>query len=250
MLDISLVILTCNQRDYTLRCLDSLSAFFDEPRCEVILVDNGSTDGTAESVQKEYPNVRVIRLDSNKGVAAGRNIGLKVAQGRHLMILDNDTIADADTIKSLSAYLDANSDVGLVAPKLLSISGDVQTSFRPYPGIKAKVINIIKGKSRSSIAIDIPDRPIEPFYVLGAAQMFTREVYESSRGLDENIFYGPEDADFCMAVRACGKRVVYLPYLSIIHDWQRATTGNLLSPAARVHIRALIYFYRKHHRWF
>lgn len=249
MLDISLVILTCNQRDYTLRCLDSLRALFDEPRCEVILVDNGSTDGTAECIEKKYPKVRVIRLDSNRGVAAGRNVGLNQAKGRHLMILDNDTIADADTIKSLSAYLDDNADVGLVAPKLLSISGEVQTSFRPYPGLLAKVINVIKGKRHSSVANNVPKRPVEPFYVLGAAQMFTREVYEASGGLDENIFYGPEDADFCMAVRAGGKRVVYLPSLSIIHDWQRATTGKILSPAARVHIRALLYFYKKHRRW-
>jgi len=90
---------------------------------------------------------------------------------------------------------------------------------------------------------------MEPFYVIGAAQMFAADVYRAIGGLDENIFYGPEDADFCMAVRALGLRVVYEPSYSIVHHYQRVTSGRLLSQGARRHIKALLYFYRKHRRW-
>ncbi len=246
---ISLVVLTCNQRDFTLRCLRSLGDFISRSDCELILVDNGSSDGTCEAVQDEFPEVTILRQAHNLGVAAGRNVGLRAATGKHLMILDNDTVADSETIFQLSLYLDAHPEVGLVAPRLTSPDGEIQSSFRPFPGLLAKVSNVLRGKRKSSVAAVVPDAEIEPFYVLGAAQMFPREVYIASGGLDENIFYGPEDADFCMAVRAQGKKVVYLPTLRIIHDWQRATTSNLLSKGARIHMGALWYFYRKHHRW-
>lgn len=166
------------------------------------------------------------------------------------MILDNDTICDPATVVALADYLDTHGDVGLVGPRLVNPQGETQTSFRPYPGIFAKIRNIISGKRKSSITTVIPPAETEPFYLIGAAQMFRREIYEQAGGLDEKIFYGPEDADFCMSVRQQGYRVVYLPWLTIIHDWQRATTSRLLSQGALTHLKALLYFYRKHRRWF
>lgn len=251
MISISVVILTCNQRAYTERCLASLKPLLESDDCEVIVVDNGSADGTAEMLESQYAgSVVVIKSEYNRGVAAGRNLGLRRARGRYLMILDNDTIASAQTVRSLAAYLAANPAVGLVAPRLISPTGTVQTSFKPYPGIFSKISNVVRGRDRSSHAATCPSAPFEPFYVIGAAQMFSAELYARSGGLDENIFFGPEDADFCMAVRSFGKKVVYLPSLTIVHDWQRATSRRLLSKGALTHLRALIYFYKKHRRWF
>lgn len=248
---ISVVILTCNQSALTMRCLSSL-ALMSAPGAdsEVILVDNGSTDGTSDEVARQFPGVRIIRLPENVGVARGRNAGLAAAHGEHLMILDNDTIASPDTIAALSAYLDTHSGVGLVAPLLRNPEGRVQASFKSYPGLGVKLRNVMRSKEVTSFATDIPADDFEPFYVIGAAQMFTREVYEEVGGLDPTIFFGPEDADFCMAVRKSGRRVVCLPRLSIVHDWQRATTRRLLSRAALLHARALVHFWLKHRRIF
>lgn len=247
MTDISLIILTSNQKELTLRCLRSLKPFIENPRYETILVDNGSVDGTADDVREQFPSVRIVSMSRNMGVAAGRNAGLGIAVGRHLMILDNDTIADAATIESLSKYLDTNSDVGLVAPALYSPEGALQNSFKPFPGLWNKIRNVC---CTGNDTAELPAQPIEPFYVIGAAQMFPAEVYNRAGGLDENIFYGPEDADFCMAVRKLGKRVVYNPNYKIIHDWQRVTNKNIFSRIARKHFFALLYFYNKHKRCF
>lgn len=217
--------------------------------CEIILVDNGSSDDTCKVISWRYPSVKLLRFEHNLGVSAGRNAGLKISRGRHMMILDNDTIASESAIRSLSVYLEQNPEVGIVAPKLTNLSGTVQSSFKPYPGICVKLYNMLVGIDRTSDAISVPTEPIEPFYVIGAAQVFSREVYEAVGGFDERIFYGPEDADFCMAVRAIGKKVVYNPAITIVHDWQRRTTANPLSSIARKHISALLYFYRKHRRW-
>lgn len=246
---LSVVILTCNQKALTLRCLESIRGIVEDTSYEVVLVDNGSGDGTSGVVADIFPSVRIIRLERNIGVAPGRNRGLREARGRLLMILDNDTVASSEAIIGLADYLDRNPDVGLVAPRLVSPGGDVQSSFRPYPGIVSKLSNIVRGKKASSVVEGQGSGQCEPFYVIGAAQMFPAEVYRESGGLDEHIFYGPEDADFCMAVRGQGKRVVYLPEITIIHDWQRAGAGRLWSTTTRWHIKGLLYFYRKHRRW-
>lgn len=246
---ISVVVLTCNQRELTLRCLRSLRSFIDEADCELILVDNGSTDGTADAVAEAFPAVRILRLAANRGVAAGRNAGLRICTGEYLMILDNDTIANRDTIFGLAAFLRRHPEVGIVAPRLISPEGATQKSFKRFPGLAVKIRNVIAGKNRTSVTRKVPVRELEPFYLIGAAQMFPRDVYLMAGPLDERIFYGPEDADFCMAVRSLWKRVVYCPQFTIIHDWQRSTTKKLLSSAARRHARALLYFYAKHRRF-
>lgn len=247
---ISVVILTCNQRDLTLRCLRSLSRLIEDADCEVILVDNGSTDGTLEAVSSRFPKVKTISFDTNRGVASGRNAGLAIAQGEYLMILDNDTVADRDTIYRLASFLKQHPEVGIVGPKLVSPDGEVQRSFKRFPGLGVKIRNILAGKHRTSTVTKAPLRVMEPFYLIGAAQMFPRQVYQMAGPLDENIFYGPEDADFCMKVRSLWKRVVYYPKVSIVHDWQRATTRRLLSPGALRHAAGLFYFYAKHKRFF
>ena len=140
---ISVVILTYNQRELTLRCLRSLQRFIADPNGEVVLVDNGSSDGTAEEVARLFPKVRQIKLDSNRGVAAGRNAGLRECGGEYLMILDNDTIADRDTIFGLAEFLRRHPEVGVVAPRLVSPDGKVQRSFKRFPGVTQKLANLI-----------------------------------------------------------------------------------------------------------
>lgn len=246
---ISLVILTCNQRRLTMRCLKSLTGFTGMGR-EIVLVDNGSTDGTADEVRRRFPDVQVLVSKNNLGVAAGRNLGLSVCSGKFLMVLDNDTIASASTIEAMATYLAAHNDVGVLAPCLVSPGGLVQESFKDYPGLGLKLRNLLRGR-RSDGLIERGSLTVcEPFYVIGAAQMFSRKVYEQAGPYDNRIFYGPEDADFCMAVRAAGKRVVYNPEFVIVHDWQRQTNAKPLSKIGRKHIKALFYFYNKHRRWF
>ncbi len=248
MIELSIVILTCNQRDLTLRCLASLESVMSEAR-EIIVVDNGSTDGTADAIHSRYPTIRQVRHATNIGVAAGRNSGLRIARGEYLMILDNDTIVNPTAINGLLDFLKNNQDVGLVAPLLCSPAGRIQQSYKDYPGLGVKIRNVLLKKQRTSFADRAPTEPIEPFYMIGAAQMFRADLYRRSKGLDEHIFYGPEDADFCMQIRKLGYRVVLNPSYTIVHDWQRSTTRRPWSSASRRHIRALLYFYIKHRRF-
>lgn len=162
-MSISIVILTFNQRDITLRCLRSLVGFTDNSNGnEIILVDNGSSDGTIEAVERNYPDVKIIRLPENRGVAAGRNVGLSRSNGDFLMILDNDTIASPAAIKALAHFLQRHPEVGIVAPRLTFADGRIQRSFRPFPGIRSKIMNLL-----SSHSGDVPhgqaEQASEPF---------------------------------------------------------------------------------------
>lgn len=243
-MELSIVILTYNQREATIKCLESLK----DIDAEIILVDNGSTDNTREDILELFPDVKLVCNDDNRGVAAGRNIGLKIAKGDWMMILDNDTIVSKSAIESLLSFLKENPSVGLVAPALRDEYGNVQQSFKPYPGIREKLKNLFSKKSEFATLPD-DEKEIEPFYVIGACQLFNSHLLEEVGFLDENIFYGPEDADFCIRVRQVGKRVVCLPQISIIHLWRRSSSRKLFSMLAWKHLIGLIYFWKKHKRW-
>lgn len=254
MTDLSIVVLTCNQCALTRRLLESLDALMrSDLKTEVIIVDNGSTDGTRTAVEAMglpwQANLKYICLPANIGVAPGRNVGLRNASGRVIMILDNDTIADCRSIEYMYARLISDSTIGILAPALRSPSGQLQDSAKPFPGLGLKLRHFISQKWRRQDEVPAMGE-CEPFYVIGACQMFRRETLDRTSLLDERIFYGPEDADFCMRVRAAGFRIVYDPEAVIIHDWQRATSRRRFSRLSMLHIRALLYFYHKHRRLF
>lgn len=254
MLNLSIVILTCNQKAYTVRVLSSLRDLMrEESGTEVIIIDNGSTDGTDEAVAAMClgwgKRLTYRCLDRNIGVAAGRNAGLSIASRDAILILDNDTIVSADAIRYLYHRLMNDSTIGLIAPALHSPEGTLQESAKPYPGLGIKLRHLISQHWRRHDEA-APPRECEPDYVMGACQMFRRETQQLVGPFDEHIFYGPEDADFCLRVRAQGLRVIYAPAVCIIHDWQRATSRHRFSRLSMLHIRALLYFYRKHSRIF
>lgn len=242
---LSIVILTHNQKEVTARCLNALSCVSDCSDIEVIVVDNGSTDGSHEYLPSLFKGI-YLYLPENCGVANGRNEGIRCASGKYVMLLDNDTIPTDKAIAGLVQYLEENDDVGLVAPRLVSPDGETQASFKAYPGLKEKLCNVL-GRKQEGIAV--PDVDIEPFYVIGACQVFRRELIDRVGVLDGHIFFGPEDADFCMRIRESGMRVVYTPAITIIHDWQRSSARRPFSRLAWLHAKALLYFYRKHRRW-
>lgn len=254
MLNISVVVLTCNQAAYTLRLLETLTPWLkNNPDSELIIVDNGSTDNTSKIIEESGlispSQLHYIYNAKNLGVAGGRNIGLRKASKDLILILDNDTEVSSEAIDGLRSHIATRQNCGLCAPALISPSGDIQDSAKPFPGLGIKIAHVLDRKGRSRSEEEAMKSP-HPFYVIGACQMFRRSIIDEIGLLDENIFYGPEDADWCMRIRNAGYTIDYLPQYNIIHHWQRATNRSPFSPLSRLHLRALLYFYRKHHRLF
>lgn len=236
---LSVLVLTYNQLSTTLRCMDAVTAATAHIESEIILVDNGSTDGTAAVVAEKFPSVHIVPMGRNAGVAAGRNEAMRHARGEYFLILDNDTLPTADVIEGLMTHLAANPGCGIAAPRLDNADGTVQASYKDYPGIMAKVRNVLGFGARDG----------HPCYVLGACQMMRAVTARRLGPLDEHIFYGPEDADYCLRAAEAGYTIDYLEHLHMTHDHRRATRRRILSPLGRRHIAALLYFWRKHRRW-
>lgn len=250
---LSIVILTCNQCAHTMRVLESLRPYLMvRPDTDVIVVDNGSSDDTQAEMadwlkahSEISPQVRIITLSENRGVAGGRNVGLKTAEGELLLILDNDTIVNSEAIDGLRQYLESNPNCGICAPALRSPDGELQSSAKPYPGLSIKIAHVLRsGRELPSEKEEM--QKTHPWYVIGACQMMRRSTFESVGPLDEKIFYGPEDADYCARVRDMGLSIDYLPQFTIIHDWRRATRRSPLSRLGRLHAKALMRFWLRY----
>ena len=249
MTRLSIIIITYNGLGFLTRCLASLQDYIGDPSCEVIIVDNYSTDGTLHFLRENYPHLQLILNSENRGVAAARNQGIAVAKGEKLLLLDNDTEATDEAIDAMSNYLDTHPDVGLCACRLVDKEGIAQDSCKPYPGLMIKVRNVM-GIGNKMRYTPNAQGIIEPVYVIGACQMFPRKVAEKVGMLDEHIFYGPEDADWCMRIKQAGWRIICLNNYTIVHDYRRSTRRSPFSKLGRMHIKALLYFYWKHKRLF
>ncbi len=249
MMRLSIIIITYNGLGFLTRCLASLRHFIDDHSCEVIIIDNHSTDGTLDFLRESYPSLQLIANSENRGVAAARNQGIKVATGEKLLLLDNDTEATTTAINAMIDHLDTHHDVGLCSCRLIDKEGQPQDSCKPFPGLMIKLRNVLGIGNKTKYQPD-GDGIIEPFYVIGACQMFPREVVEKVGLLDDHIFYGPEDADWCLRIRQAGWRIHCLDNHTIVHDYRRTTKRRPFSKLGRLHIRALIYFYWKHKRIF
>lgn len=253
MLTLSIIILNYRDVDTTIACLSSLSELvLSSNEYEVIVVDNGSEDGSGMAIKEKFHSwgkkFKIIELAENLGVAGGRNIGLKnVSQSRYTMFLDNDTIVSKKAMEDLIFFMDGHPDVGIAGPCLRSFDGMIQRSFKNFPGIREKFMNVIFKRDVKNVEIDRDI--IFPCYVIGACQIFRSELIDKIGVLDEKIFFGPEDADFCIRIRKSGLKVAYIPNIDIIHHWQRTSRKNPFSATSRRHLFGLFYFYNKWNRW-
>jgi GT2 family glycosyltransferase len=252
--ELSIVILTWNSEHLLGKCLSSIRENTTTVDHEIIIVDNNSTDGTRTLLKSVDPegSYNVILNRQNRGVGPARNQGIELATGKYILILDVDTIVTSGAIDELTDYLEQNARCGLVAPKLTDMEGNLQLTCRKFPTLGGKFLRRIPFKWAQRLLKNEEMRdwdhasPRKVDYVIGACQLIRKSVIEKVGLLDENIFYGPEDIDFCLRVWQAGYEVVYNPEAVIIHDEQRITKRQLFSNITWEHAKGLAYFFWKH----
>ncbi len=225
--DLSILIVSWNVRALLLACLDALpQAVGDEFSYEVIVVDNASTDGTVDAVRQTLPHVRIIANKENRGFTGGNNQALAAARGRYLLFLNPDTRPLPGSIAELIRYLEAHPQVGIVGPRLWYGDGRPQPNRRRFPTLltlftESTIIEHYLPRlpifARFKMADRPDDRVQEVDWLVGAAMLARREVYEQIGPLDEGFFMYSEELDWCRRARAAGWRVVYDPAAEIIH---------------------------------
>ena len=241
---LSIVIVSFNAREDLDRCLDALQ---DAPPAlphEVVVVDNASSDGSADAAARR-PNVRVIRNPANVGFAAANNIGIRASGGDLLLLLNSDTIVPRGAIDGMLAELERDPEVAIAGPRLVDANGRAELSFGPM----ISPLNEWRQK-RLRRDVDAVERLTRertyPDWVSGACLLVRRADAEAVGLLDERFFMYTEDVDFCAAVRARGRRVLFTPAVQIVH--LRGRSAAAASAATeRAYRASQLAFYRKHH---
>jgi GT2 family glycosyltransferase len=241
---ISIVIVSFNARADLERCLDSLRAAPPRAPHEIIVVDNASGDGSADAARR-FLDVQVIVNPSNVGFAAANNIGIRASRGDLLLLLNSDTIAPPAAIDRLASELAADDSVAIVGPRLVDAEGRAELSF----GRMISPLNEWRQKrlSRNRDAVEKLTRERSwPDWVSGACLLVRRADAEAVGLLDERFFMYTEDVDFCAAVRARGRRVLFTPDVELVHLRGRSA-GAAPRATNEAYRRSQLAFYRKHH---
>ena len=245
---VAVVMLTLNQRDTTLRALDSLMPQV-EPGVRVLVWDNGSSDGTVEAVQRAYPDVLAHHHPTNLGVASGRNAGARFVierwQPEYLLFLDNDLVLQPRFVRELLDVLEGQPDVGQVQAKLLYL--DEPNRINDGGGCR---INFWLGTT-DPVGFKEIDRgqceQVAPCISGGGAMMVRAHLFEDLGGFD-GVFdpFGPEDLDFSLRLQARGHRALYIPTAVALHAVNHTYESGYTATYARSKAKHWLRFLRRH----
>ena len=251
LLDLSIVIATWNARAFLEACLHSIHENTPKMSFEIVVVDNASTDRTQELLAA-FPEAQAIRNRTNRGVAPARNQGIQRSKGRYLLLLDADTTVTSGALDTLFEFMEGTPRAGLAGPKLVSQEGELQLTCRYFPTAFSKFLRRVpfawaQRLLKEELLADWDHNSVrEVDYVIGACQIIRREAFEDVGLLDENIFYGPEDIDYCIRMWRKGWAVCYNPFAIVVHHEQRMTKKRLFSELTWLHLRGLAYYFLKY----
>lgn len=234
LIDVSVCIVNWNSRSLLRDCLRSLVCADQGVTLEAIVADNGSTDGAAEMVAREFPRVVLWRNPANLGFARANNQAARLARGRFLFFLNNDTVVPPGTLRTILDYAEAHPRVGLIGPRLRDGAGRFQVSCRPRPTVAtflsrtslARAAGILRRgyhRYRRESFDPHTTRPVD--VLMGAALFMRRDVFVAHGGWDEGYTFGGEDLDLCLRVGR-SRPVVYFPGAEIIHLGRASSREN------------------------
>jgi len=226
---------------------------------EFFIIDNGSRDRTKDIVTDDIIpalgskyKINLISLDKNYGTTISRNKGLRSATGENIIICDSDTEYNLGSLSGALGYLKAHADVGIVAPVLYWGNGVPQQSARRFPTLFAKLLKVFNILFKLPLN-DLDFYPCYPFSeatpvetAASACWIFRKELLNHIGYLDENIFYSPEDLDFCYRVWKADLKVVSYPYIKIYHHAQWISRKKPFSKHALSHFLGILYYFGKH----
>jgi len=226
---VGIILLNWNGEEDTVNCLSSLK-YIDYPNYEIVLVDNGSQDGSPDRIKAKFPEITLIKNKENLGFAEGNNVGIRrLLQDKtdYFLLLNNDTVVDKNFLREMVSAFDRDPKIGMAGPKIYYMhdrdriwyaGGD----FRKISGRTYHIGQMQKDKGQF-------DEFKEVGFITGCALLVKREVVDKIGLLDKDYFNNYEDVDWSARAKAAGYKLMYVPTSVIWHKFA-ASMGGRFSP--------------------
>jgi GT2 family glycosyltransferase len=246
MTDLSIIIVTWNTKELLLPCVRSVFENEQGISREVIVVDNGSQDGSGNEVKKRFPFIHLVENERNLGFAKAVNQGLQKASGRYILLLNPDTQMKPRVIERLVSFMNSHSDTGVAGAQLLNSDGSKQNSIANFPSLTTELLNKsllrwlfpekFPGKEK-----DYPE-PVEVDSVIGACMMVRRGALDQVGLLDEDYFLFLEETDWCYRMKKAGWKIYHVPQAEVYHFQGKSAEAERK--------RAKVEYYRSRYHFF
>jgi N-acetylglucosaminyl-diphospho-decaprenol L-rhamnosyltransferase len=253
-MDLTVVVISFNTRSMLATCLTLISAQVSDIDHEIVVVDNGSDDGSPEMVARDFPHLILIRNSENRGFAAAVNQAIRASVGRCVLLLNSDATLIEGAAHTMLSHLETHPKVGAVGGMLLNPDGSFQASYADFPTLLSETL-LLSGLSRWLLPPSFPSysacqsherRSVD--WICGAVLMLRRAAIEDVGLLDEQFFMYAEEVDWCRRAARAGWSTVYLPEARATHlvggSYQRVPTRR----REQIYRSKWLYF-RKNHGW-
>lgn len=251
---VSIIIVNWNTRDLLRQCLTSVVRETTVSN-EILVVDNGSTDGSADMVVVEFPVAYVIANRKNLGFAKANNQAIAKALGRYILLLNSDTVVLDRAIDRMIEFADQHLEAGVVGPKLVTSDGSLQSSCRNFPWLGNSIIAFLGSVhllpygflSARIHRLWEHDQIRDVDWIIGACLLVRHEVIRQVGSLDEDFFFYSEDMDWCYRIKKAGWRILFYPDARVIHFGGQSSIHRWGDQAMVIaDYAAPILFFRKH----
>ena len=253
--DISVVIVGWNANHFLELCLDSLAKAPPQRSMEVFVVDNASTDGSAEMIEAKFPWVKLIKSSENLGFSKGNNVAIRQCRGRYVALVNPDVIVFPGCLDALADFLDQNPKVGNVGPRVLNPDMSMQSTCRRFPTLwnnfctASRLEMMFKGVpffAGEHMFYFPHDRTLAVDVIVGCFSMIRHETFDQVGLLDEDLFMYGDDVDWCRRARNAGWDVMFYPGGQGIHDRGKITAPYPVRFAVAQQ-RSVLHYWKKHH---
>lgn len=253
----TVIIVSWNTCQLLRECLNSLRAHLGNLELEIIVVDNASIDGSADMVEREFPECHIVRNSENVGFGRANNQAAALAHGKYLVLLNSDTRVTDDGLDELLQYMERNPSVGITTGKTLYADMSFQPPYRRFPGLVGSILDQSVFRLVPAPALyrnwrqyrgHTPSAERDVDWVVGAFLVMRAELATGGKIFDEEIFMYYEDTLLCRRVWDQGYRVVYLPVAPVIH--YRGKSAGQVRPFAvwNSFLGGKTYLYRRYGR--
>ncbi len=245
-MDLTFILVNWNTKDLTLGALHSVVKETKGYTYEIIVIDNGSRDGSVNAIYQAYPHVLLICNEKNEGYAQAVNQGLQKAKGEYVMLLNTDARLTPGAVEALMTFMRENPDVGIAGGQLINRDGGRQNTIAPFPSLATELLN--KRLLRTFFRHRYPGKernytvPLDVDSLVGACIIVRRQAIEEVGLLDTDYFFFMEETDWCLRMKREGWRICFVPSAQILH--LQGASASLAKTEAKIE------YYRSRYRFF